>query len=68
MTVAEQHAVDEAALAKILDTLALSSAELVFVVPPDKFDEFEAYKFKDKALDARVTQLALRVSFDILVK
>ena len=68
MTVAEQHAVDEAALAKILDTLALSSAELVFVVPPDKFDEFKAYKFKDTALGARVTQLALRVSFDVVVK
>jgi hypothetical protein len=59
--------VDEAALAKILAALALSSAELVFVVPPDRFDEFKAYRFKDKALGARVTQLALRVSFDVVV-
>jgi hypothetical protein len=68
MTVSVKHGVDEAKLARILDVLSLKSAELVFVVPPDKFDEFEAYKFKDAALGTRITQLALCVSFDVVIK
>ena len=68
MTVSERHGVDESKLEAILDALALKSAELVFVVPPDKFNEFSAYKFKDAALAKRITQLAMCVSFDVVVK
>lgn len=67
MTVSEKHGVDEAKLEQIMDALSLQSAELVFVVPPDKFDEFEAYKFKDATLGQRITQLALCVSFDVVI-
>ena len=66
MTVSERHGVDEAKLEQILVALGLDSAELAFVVPPDKFDGFAAYKFKDAALGMRITQLALCVSFDVV--
>jgi hypothetical protein len=68
MTVSEKHGVDEANLERILLTLSLPSAELVFVVPPDKFDEFKAYKFKDATLGNRITQLALCASSDVVIK
>ena len=67
MTVPKRHGVDEAKLGQILVALGLDSAELVFVVPPDKFDGFAAYKFKDAALGMRITQLALCVSFDVVI-
>ena len=69
MTVPERHGVDEAKLGQILVALGLdySAAELVFVVPPDKFGGFAAYKFKDAALGMRITQLALCVSFDVVI-
>ena len=69
MTVSERHGVDEAKLGQILVALGLdySAAELVFVVPPDKFGGFAAYKFKDAALGMRITQLALCVSFDVVI-
>jgi hypothetical protein len=68
MTVSESHSVNEAKLAEILDALQISGiAELLFVVPPDKFDEFKAYNFKDAALNARVVQKAVRLAFDIVV-
>jgi hypothetical protein len=67
MTVSERHGVDEAKLEQILVALGLDSAELAFVVPPDKFDGFAAYKFKDALLGMRITQLALCVSFDVVI-
>ena len=67
MTVSERHGVDEAKLEQILIALGLDYAELVFVVPPDKFDGFAAYKFKGAALGMRITQLALCVSFDVVI-
>ena len=67
MTVSERHGVDEAKLEQILVALGLDSAQLAFVVPPDKFDGFAAYKFKDVLLGMRITQLALCVSFDVVI-
>ena len=67
MTVSLQHDVNEDTLKKILAALSLKTAELVFVVPPDKFYDFKASPFKDKSLRQRVTQKALRVSFDIVL-
>ena len=68
MTVSEKHGVDESKLEQILAALSVASAELVFVVPPDKFDAFQAYKFSDNALEARITQTALCVAFDVVIK
>jgi hypothetical protein len=67
MTVSLQHAVDEPKLAQILDALSLSSAELHFVVPPDKYSGFKPHKFKDATLGKRITQVALCVSFDVAI-
>ena len=67
MTVSVQHAVDEPKLAQILEALSLDTAELYFVVPPDKYDGFKAHQFKDVSLKRRITQKALRVSFDIVL-
>ena len=68
MTVSDKHGVDESKLKQILAALSVASAELVFVVPPDKFDAFQAYKFSDNALAARITQTALCVAFDLVIK
>ena len=67
MTVSVQHAVDEPKLAQILEALSLDTAELYFVVPPDKYDGFKAHQFNDVSLKRRITQKALRVSFDIVL-
>jgi hypothetical protein len=50
--------------------VALDAISGASVLPPDRYrsDEVKAYRFKDKASGARVTQLALRVSFDVVVK
>ena len=67
MTVSLQHDVNEDTLKNILAALSLKTAELVFVVPKDKFYDFKASPFKDKSLRQRVTQKALCVSFDIVL-
>jgi len=67
MTVSLQHDVKEDIMLEILDALSLKTAELVFVVPPDKFYDFKAPTFKDESLRQRVTQKALCVSFDIVL-
>ena len=68
MTVSTAHGVNELKLAEFLDKLQISgTAELLFVVPQDKFDEFKAYKFKDAALNARVVQKAVCLAFDTVV-
>jgi len=66
MTVSWRHDVKEDTLEKILDALSLKTAELVFVVPPDKFYDFKEPLFKSESLRQRVTQKALCVSFDIV--
>jgi hypothetical protein len=67
MTVSVQHAVDEPKLAQILEVLSLETAELHFVVPPDKYSGFKAHKFKDASLQQRIIQKAMCVSFDIVL-
>jgi hypothetical protein len=67
MTVSSQHAVDEAKLAHILQVLSLQTAELLFVVPPDKYDDLKPHNFKDASLQQRITQKALCVSFDVVL-
>ncbi len=67
MTVSLQHGVDEAKLAHILEVLSLKTAELLFVVPPDKYDDFKAHNFKDASLQQRIVQKALCVSFDVVL-
>jgi hypothetical protein len=67
MTVSWRHDVKEDTLEKILDALSLKTAELVFVVPPDKFYDFKEPLFKSESLRQRVTQKALCVSFDIVL-
>ena len=69
MTVSTTHAVNEPKLAEILDTLQLSgTAELLFVVPPDKFGEFKVYNFKTPGLQERVVQKVVCVPFDVVVQ
>ena len=68
MTVSEKHDVDESKLKIILGALSLDSAELVFVVPPDKFAVFQAYKLKDSALAKCITQQALCMAFDVVIR
>jgi hypothetical protein len=67
MTVSLKHAVDEPKLARILEVLSLETAELHFVVPPDKYDGFKAHTFKDASLQQRIVQKALCVSFDVFL-
>jgi hypothetical protein len=52
--------VDESQLKIILDALSLDSAELVAV--------FQAYKFKDSSLAGCITQQALCMVFDVVIK
>ena len=68
MTVSEKHDVDESKLKIILGALSLDSAELLFVVPPDKFTVFQAYKFKDSNLAKCITQQALCMAFDVVIR
>ena len=67
MTVSLKHAVDEPKLAQILEALSLETAELHFVVPPDKYYGFKAHTFKDASLQKRIVQKALCVSFDVFL-
>ena len=67
MTVSLKHAVDEPKLAQILAALSLETAELHFVVPPDKYYGFKAHTFKDASLQKRIVQKALCVSFDVFL-
>ena len=67
MTVSLNHDVNESKLAAIMNYLKANTAELVFVVPPDKFEKFAAYKFKDARLGQRVRQRVLRIPFDMVV-
>jgi hypothetical protein len=67
MTVSLQHTVDEPKLAQILEALSLETAELHFVVPPDKYYGFKAHTFKDVSLQQRIVQKAMCVSFDIVL-
>ena len=67
MTVSVNHAVNESNLTEIIHYLKVNTIELLFVVPPDKFDTFAAYTFKDASLGQRVRQQVLRVPFDIAV-
>ena len=68
MTVSTAHGVNEPKLAEFLDKLQISgTAELLFVVPQDKFDEFKAYNFKTPGLHERVVQRVVFISFDVIM-
>jgi hypothetical protein len=68
MTVSDSHSVNEAKLAGILDALKITgTVELLFVVPPDKYNEFKAYNFKDPTIKMHVVQKAMCLAFDIVV-
>ena len=67
MTVSVEHEVNETTLLDILHYLGLQTAELVFVVPPDKFYDFKAPNFKSESLRQRITLKVLCVSFDIVL-